>query len=59
MWVIIKKIKTESGVELPVIVLDAESEIWEFPTETEASQMAEIFNNNSYSGKNSFEIKKI
>ena len=59
MWVIIKNVKLDSGVELPVIVLDGHSEIWEFPTEDEANEMAEIFNNNSYSGKNSYEIKKL
>lgn len=59
MWVIIKNIKQDNGTELPVIVLDVQDEIWEFKSEKDANQMAEIFNKNSHSGRNTYEVKKI
>jgi hypothetical protein len=59
MWVIIKKIKQENGKELPVIVLNSQDEIWEFKHEEEAEKMSEVFNKNSHSGKNTYEIKKL
>jgi hypothetical protein len=59
MYVIVKNIKQDNGLELPVIVLNGHSEIWEFSSEEEANDMVEIFNKNSYSGKNSYEVKKV
>jgi hypothetical protein len=58
MWVIIKFIKNLNGVELPVIILNSQNEIWEFETEDEANQMRKIFELNSDSG-HKYNIKKI
>ena len=58
MYVIIKHIKTESKKRVPVIILNGESEIWEFETEKEAEKMREIFELNSDSG-HKYEVKKI
>lgn len=58
MWVIIKKIKLDSGIELPVIILNSESEIWEFDVLEEAENMVEIFNKNSDS-KHEYIVKKL
>lgn len=58
MYVIIKHIKTESKKRVPVIILNGESEIWEFETEKEAEKMREIFELNSDSGYK-YEVKKI
>ena len=58
MYVIIKRIKTESKKRVPVIILNGESEIWEFETEKEAEKMREIFELNSDSGYK-YEVKKI
>ena len=46
MWVIVKMIKNQSGIELPVILVDSHSEIMSFDTEDEALKMKEIFNSN-------------
>ena len=58
MYLIIKRIKTESKKRVPVIILNGESEIWEFETEKEAEKMREIFELNSDSGYK-YEVKKI
>ena len=58
MYVIIKHIKTESKKRVPVIILNGESEIWEFETEKEAEKMRELFELNSDSGYK-YEVKKI
>lgn len=50
MWVIVKMIKNQSGVELPVILVDSYSEIMSFDTEEEALSMKKIFEVNSDSG---------
>lgn len=59
MFVIIKNIKQDNGVILPVIVLDNNDEIMEFSNEDEVMKMVDIFNINSHSGKNTYEVKKI
>lgn len=59
MFVIIKNIKQENGIILPVIVLDNNDEIMEFNNEDEVMKMVDIFNINSHSGKNIYEVKKI
>jgi hypothetical protein len=41
MYVIVKQIKTESKKRLPVILLNSESEIWEFDSIEEAEEMEE------------------
>ena len=58
MWVIIKHIEKKDGVKLPVILLNSDSEIWEFDTEKIAEEMREIFELNSDSGYK-YEVKKI
>jgi hypothetical protein len=58
MYVIIKHIKTESKKRVPVIILNGESEIWEFETGKEAEKMREIFELNSDSGYK-YEVIKI
>lgn len=58
MYVIIKHIKTESKKRVPVIILNGQSEIWEFETEKEVEKMREIFELNSDSGYK-YEVKKI
>ena len=58
MWVIIKHIENKEGVKLPVIILNSDSEIWEFDTEEQANYMKTIFETNSDSGYE-YLIKKI
>jgi hypothetical protein len=59
MYVIVKHIKLEdSRKKVPVILLNTQSEIWEFDTEREAEKMREIFELNSDSG-HEYEVKKI
>jgi hypothetical protein len=59
MFVIIKNVKNKkSGKWLPVILLNSDTEVWEFNTETEAERMREIFQTNSDSGHEYF-VKKI
>jgi hypothetical protein len=50
MWVIVKLVKLNTGVELPVILVDSFSEIMTFDTEEEAVKMKELFEVNSDSG---------
>jgi hypothetical protein len=59
MFIIIKNIKQENGLALPVIVLDSNDEILEFSNEDEAMKLADIFNANSHSGRNNYEVKRI
>ncbi len=59
MYVIVKHIKLEdSRKKVPVILLNTQSEIWEFDTEKEAEKMRDIFELNSDSG-HEYEVKKI
>ena len=58
MWVIVKLIKNLNGIELPVIILNSENEIWEFETLEEAEKMKKIFETNSDSGYE-YKLKKI
>jgi hypothetical protein len=58
MYVIVKQIKTETKKRLPVILLNSESEIWEFDTIEDAEEMKDIFQTNSDSG-HVYEVKKI
>jgi hypothetical protein len=58
MYVIIKHVKTERTKRLPVIILNSESEIWEFDSIEEAEKMREIFELNSDSG-HKYEVRKI
>jgi hypothetical protein len=59
MYVIVKHIKLEDNrKKVPVILLNTQSEIWEFDTEKEAKKMRDIFELNSDSG-HEYEVKKI
>ena len=58
MWVILKKVKNNNGIELPVILLNSQSEIWEFESEDDATVMKDIFEKNSDSGYE-YTVKKI
>jgi len=58
MYIIVKKIKQTNGVILPVVILDANSEVWEFQTLEDAERIRDIFERNSDSG-HKYEIKKI
>lgn len=58
MWVILKYVKNNKGVVLPVIILDSNGEVLEFDNETEAVKMSGLFELNSDSG-HKYEIKKI
>ncbi len=57
MWVIVKMIKNQSGIELPVILVDSHSEIMSFDSEDEAIKMKDIFEKNSDSG-HKYVVKK-
>lgn len=58
MWIIVKLMKNENQIEVPVIILDSEHEIWEFNSEDEAKRMRDIFQENSDSGHR-YIVKKI
>ena len=59
MYVIIKHVKmSDNKKRVPVIILNSESEIWEFEKRDKAEEMKEIFQNNSDSG-HEYEVKKI
>jgi len=58
MWVIIKYVKTSSGKELPVILIDSQCEILEFNTIEDAEKIKLLFETNSDSG-HKYEVKKI
>ena len=58
MYVIIKHVKTVSNKRLPVILLNSDTEVWEFDTPEEAEEMKNIFQTNSDSG-HIYEVKKI
>lgn len=58
MYVIIKHVITDNKKRLPVILLNSESEIWEFSTFDEAEKMRSVFELNSDSGYK-YEVRKI
>jgi len=61
MYVIIKNVLKPNSVPvkyLPVILLNSDTEVWEFETEEEAEHMKEIFQANSDSG-HKYQVKKI
>jgi hypothetical protein len=57
-FVIIKKITSLQGVEVPVILLDGIGEVLEFETQQEAQDLKDLFQKNSDSG-HTYEVKKI
>jgi hypothetical protein len=59
MYVIIKSVKNKkTGKSLPVVLLNTNTEVWEFETEKDAEYMKEIFQTNSDSG-HVYVVKKI
>jgi hypothetical protein len=48
-YIIVKEIE-HNGKFLPVVLLDSNDEVWEFPSSDEAQEMANIFTKNSESG---------
>lgn len=59
MYVIIKHVKiNDNRKRLPVVLLNSDTEIWEFESMEEATRMKEIFETNSDSG-HKYEVKKI
>jgi hypothetical protein len=61
MYVIIKHVKASLNIpnkRLPVILLNSNTEVWEFETPEEAEEMKNIFQTNSDSG-HIYEVKKI
>jgi archaellum biogenesis ATPase FlaH len=59
MYVIVKHIKNKKTKKtLPVILIDSQSEILEFETEQEASDLCEILKTNTDSG-HLYTIKKV
>jgi hypothetical protein len=61
MYIIIKHVKINSSPmsrKVPVILLNSDTEVWEFENEEEATKMKEIFETNSDSG-HKYEVKKL
>jgi hypothetical protein len=59
MYVIVKHVKNgDTKKRLPVILLNTESEVWEFEFPEAAEKMKDIFQTNSDSG-HIYEVKKI
>ena len=56
-YCIIKLIKNNEGIELPIILLDSNDEIWEMESD-EAIKLSEILTKNSDSGYKYY-VKKI
>jgi hypothetical protein len=58
MYVIVKHVKTQDDRTLPVIMLDTQSEVWEFDNREKAQEMVNILNANTDSG-HKYEVKKV
>ena len=58
MFVIVKFIKNNRGVEMPVIIIDSHNEVLEFETYEEAEKLRNLMEANSDSGYK-YEVKKI
>jgi hypothetical protein len=58
MFVIVKNVKKKNGKVLPVILLNSQSEIWEFNDFESAMDIKDVFETNSDSGHN-YSVKKI
>jgi len=57
-YCIVKLIKNNDGIELPVIMLDSDDEVWEFSDVDEVIKLAEILTKNSDSG-HKYYVKKV
>jgi hypothetical protein len=58
MYVILKHVKTHKNRSLPVIMLDTQSEVWEFDNKDKAQEMVNILNTNTDSG-HKYEVKQV
>jgi hypothetical protein len=58
MYVIVKHVKTQNNRLLPVIMLDTQSEVWEFDNKDKAQEMVNILNTNTDSG-HKYEVKQV
>jgi len=58
MYVIVKHVKTQDDRTLPVIMLDTQSEVWEFDNREKAQEMVNNLNANTDSG-HKYEVKKV
>lgn len=58
MYVIVKHVKTSNNRTLPVIMLDTQSEVWEFDNKDKAQEMVNILNTNTDSG-HKYEVKQV
>lgn len=58
MYCIIKLMKNSNGIELPVVLLDNQDEVWEFQNADDAIKIAEILTKNSDSGYRYY-VKKV
>jgi hypothetical protein len=58
MYCIIKLMKNVNGIELPVVLLDNNDEVWEFENVDFAIKMSEILTKNSDSGYRYY-VKKV
>ena len=50
MWIIVKNIKQNNGIIIPVLMLNSQAEVLEFTDRNEAEAMRNIFQKNSDSG---------
>jgi hypothetical protein len=57
-YCIVKLIKNLNGIELPVVLLDTNEEVWEFDSHDEAISISEILTKNSDSGYRYY-VKKL
>ncbi len=57
-YVIVKYLKSNEGIDVPVILVDSHSEILEFDDEKDAENYRLMFQNNSDSGYR-YEVKKL
>jgi glutaredoxin len=57
-YIIIKHIKNNRGISVPVILIDSQNEIMEFESEKEATELKTLFQANSDSG-HIYEVKRI
>lgn len=58
MYCIIKLMKNVNGIELPVVLLDNNDEVWEFDSADDAIKISEILTKNSDSGYRYY-VKKV
>jgi hypothetical protein len=58
MYIIVKHVKTQNNRSLPVIMLDTQSEVWEFDNKDKAQDMVNILNTNTDSG-HKYEVKQV